>query len=336
MTALSVLAADQERRQATATRDLNFAQRPHLQKVPLAQFGDLVFPVSEVEMSSAIRHHVHEYPHTPGGQLETMGRQVYRVRMTPVFDEGITSYDNINKGVPLYPDILNALHAMFEAEQRAQLVVPCVGSIDAVLTEFSRRQMSAILSGESVSLSFVQSPNGIAGADFSVHAGPRQTRASLAQWNKEMDEFIRKTNGKKTPADIDLIDQITNLANAVFAIADSAELFINQAADKVQALVQLVERADKKISFFKHPEAWRAVEAGKDLWLSAVNLKALFINAEDTALYVVPNLMTLADVSQAIYRDSSHGSELLKGNNIPDPLAIPAGTEIRYNIRGAV
>jgi prophage DNA circulation protein len=281
---------------------------------------------------SSWRHHLHEYPHVSGGQLEKIGRSVARVRLTPVFDEDI-DYDDLNDGIPLYPELLESLNILYNAGGSFLLVVPTIGQMTAMMTSLTRKQSAMVRSGEEVSMEFVQDLTVDASGSRAVQWPTSDVRKRQVTWDDEINAYIKKSNTEKTVPDQNLLDQIAGAVESVLAIVDSAELLGNQVASKIQQASQLVQRADKKLSFLTNPEAWRVVEAGKDLWSSLESLRATVQRSNQARNYVVPKQMALPEVSAAIFAgDAGRGSELLQQNQFEDSLAIPAGTNIRYVI----
>lgn len=286
-----------------------------------ASFGGVVFPIEDVTISSTQRHHIHEYPHTPGGALEKLGRRPYTIRVTPVFDEGIENYGN--EVTPLYPNRLNALQQFYENEVSSSLVIPTLGSIQAFMTSFSRRASHTNRSGERVEMEFVEDQSSRFLVSELVNSN---TAADVAAKSAELIELAEQAGIKS-----DLFDQINEIANFVLGIADTAELYSNYAAGKIQGLALIVQKADATIEAFQNPENWRVLEALKDL---ASSVRGLYDNftAGDLAprVYTTPRQMTIQEVSLAIYGRTDRSFDLLQLNPIEDSLAIPIGRAIRY------
>lgn len=299
-------------------------------KLPKAEFGGFKFPYSSIQVSGGWRHHVHEWPHVNGGGLEKIGRELYRVSITPIFDENV-DYDDENNGTPLYPDVLAALQELFYAGLTHKLVIPSLGVMLAFMSKFSRRTNVALRSGEEVSMEFVQDMTANFRLTGVIPKGSGGVRRRKFLYEDAIDAYIKETNATQTQADIDLLDQITGFADSILAIVDSAELVTNQVAAKLGQLSQLVQRADRSLSFITNPQAWPVVEAGKDFWSSINELAATATRANDVKEYVTPSQMTLPSLSAAVYGgDASRGRDILDMNSIEDALAIPAGTVIRY------
>jgi prophage DNA circulation protein len=297
---------------------------PHFDGLQACSFGGIAFPVEDVAVSGSQRHHVHEYPHTPGGALEKLGRAPYRIRVVPVFDEGIDRYDN--DAMPLYPDRLNALQQFYENEVSANLVIPTLGSIQAFMSAFSRRMSSGLRSGERVEMEFVEDQS----SRFLVQDMIRSDTANdLSLKADALTEAATRAGFFDAVADV--FNKITEIANDVLAIADTAEFYGNYAAGKLATLSTLIQQADARVTYLQSPENWLVLEALKDLGASAKGLYDTVVGENYRPRYFqVPRLMTIQEVSLAIYGRTDMAIDLLQMNAIEDSMAIPQGTQIRW------
>lgn len=285
-----------------------------------AQFGGIHFPVTEITLSSQQRHHLHEYPHTPGSALEKLGRKSYTIRVSPIFDEDIRKYDQIN-GIRLYPDALERLQFLFEEETTAALTIPTLGTIDAFMITFSRRMDAMVRSGEKADMEFVEDQSSV----FLVEQTMRVVQDLPAAVT-----LLQFLPVKVRPEEKTLLEEILAAVNATFALVDSGERFINKIAAKVDMVSQLIQRAEQKIAWLQHPENWRVVEALKELDASARSLVTTAAMENGPRVFVVPTRMTLQQISQSIYKTTERSLDVLRMNDIEDDLRVPAGSKIRY------
>lgn len=299
--------------------------------VQRCRFGVFYFPIRDLSISSSQRHHMHEYPHTPGGQLEKLGRRPYQIRIEPVFDESITLYDRGARGnaMRLYPDVLNNLQKMYEYEVSATLIIPALGGMECFMSSFERKFSAGLLSGEQVHMEFVEDMT----EAFVTANIFRSSNVLLPEQAKDLFDAAKALQdyALAKPEEKDLFTQIGDLADDIFSVIDQGELFANQAAGKLQQFSQIVQRADQKLSMLQNPENWQVTEALKDLWSSGQNLLES-VTKEDSAprFYTVPRTMTIQDAAQAIYGTTEKSFDLLQLNTIEDTLAIPAGKQLRY------
>src|SRR5262249_28189814 len=123
---------------------------PVFDQLQRASFDGVPFPVESVDVTSDLRHHVHEYPHTAGGDPEKLGRSLYRIQMLGNFQATFRAYPK------LWPEALTKLRKTFEAEKTADLVIPTIGTIKAFITKWRQRSTAKIRSGEKVEIEFLE------------------------------------------------------------------------------------------------------------------------------------------------------------------------------------
>lgn len=286
-----------------------------------AQFGGIFFPVEEVSLIGTQRHHIHEFPHTPGGALEKLGRRPYIIRIVPVFDEGITSYAKDN-GLPLYPDGLERLRLLYEQETTSSLTLPTLGTIQAFMTNFSQRMVASLRSGERCEFEFVedQSTRFLLGDLVQVSTAGIQDQAKTLL-DLSQDAGIRDS----------LLDKIQAAAGKVQALLGTADFYATLFEAKVLALVDRCSQADRLVTAFKDPLNYKVLEALKELWASSIALgKNIAGKASKVAEYVTPKLMTIQDVSAAVYGTTDKSFDILQINAVDDAFAIPAGVTLKY------
>lgn len=127
------------------------AARPTaLGRLPGASFAGFRFPIRELHVRGSLRHHLHEYPHSPGAALEGLGRRLYEFRMTAPFHETFRSYPK------LYPETLASLRTIFDGGLAWDLVVPWIGTIQARCIEWTQHLVAKVQSGEDVELVFLE------------------------------------------------------------------------------------------------------------------------------------------------------------------------------------
>jgi prophage DNA circulation protein len=295
---------------------LTFPDPTALQRLPRASWNGIEFPVKKVQLKGSLRHHVHEYPHAPGGAFENLGRKLYEVSMTASFMENFAQYP------ALYPDRLDRMRDSFETGAVGDLVVPQVGTIKARCINWSQTLEDKIQSGEMVELSFLEDQSQL----FLIDALVRQGISSFGSTVDRYDIEVAASGVNLT-----IFDSIRDAANSVLAFADQAQAFGNLLEAKILGLQALIDEADADVDFLQHPENWNLWTAMRDLWAANEKLlDDLFSKNEPVATFIVPMTMTIADVSSAIYGDSTHSVELLQLNPVDDAFAVPAGFRMRY------
>lgn len=290
------------------------------------------FPVKRVSVKGSLRHHVHEYPHAPGGAFENLGRKLYEVHMTCPFMETFELYPD------LWPDGLDQLRDLFETGSVIKVTIPSIGTIDARCVNWTQTMEAKIQSGEEVELEFVEDQSQL----FLIDALIRENRGAIGSafddYITSLDEAVALSlaNGPDANTFISgstksVFDLIRDAANTVFAMVDQIEAFGNLIESKILGLQAIIDEADADLEFLKHPENWRLWTAMRDLWMSSQKLLDDILDKRSPiATFTVPMTMSVADVSSAIYGDNTHAVDLLQINNIDDAFAVPAGFSVRY------
>lgn len=293
---------------------------PAFARLQPASFGGITYPVSSVEVQGGIRDHIHEYPHSPGGAPEKLGRKLYTIRMEADFHATFTKYPN------LWPQALGKLRKMFEDQATDDLVIPTVGTIKAYARTWSQHMTNTVASGEKAVFEFVED-----------QTDAFLTAALLEQDAKVLNRVTVNFNAAKALADFagdktteSLFDQFSDAANSVFALGDQLDVLGNLLGAKLLALTALMSQADNLV-FMQDPANYPLIKATRDLWSLAQDA-ADNLQAKQGGLlnYRVPGPMSMSAVSTAIYGDASHTVELMQLNVVEDLFAIPAGTNLNY------
>lgn len=285
------------------------------------QFGGIYFPVEEVSLIGTQRHHIHEFPHTPGGALEKLGRRPYIIRIVPVFDDGITTYTKDN-GLPLYPDGLERLRLLYEEETTSSLTLPTLGTIQAFMTNFSQRMVASLRSGERCEFEFVEDQS----SRFLLEDLVVVSTAGIQDQAKTLLDLSADAGMTDS-----ILDKIQAAAGKVQALLGQADFYATLFEAKVLALVDLCAQADRIVSGFQDPLNHNVLEALKELWASSISLSENIAGkTSKISKYVTPKLMTIQDVSSAVYGTTTQSFDILQLNDVEDAFAIPAGVTMKY------
>lgn len=283
------------------------------QQLPRASFNGAEFPVKSVKVHGGLRHHTHEYPHTPGGDPEKLGRKLYEIEMVAVFSTQFRAYPG------LWPSRLALLRSMFEAGETGPLVIPTIGKVEAFATDWEQGMTSHVLTGEEATFKFMEDQSSAFLADKLISVKV-----------ETLDVLATNVNVKFADAGIpqSFADQILGLVNSVIALKDTTDVFL---ASQLANLARLCDDFNQQIEEFNDPMNFAALQALKEIWSAAQSVAQ---NVTGTQLsfgyYTVPRLMTATAVAMAIWGDSSRTWDVLEINPIQDAFAIPPGTVIKY------
>lgn len=291
----------------------------HFDTVLPAEFAGIKFPVDRVEVVGGLRDHIHEYPHQDGGSPELLGRRLYVIRMHAPFDETIKQYPGN------YPEGLSALRGLFEKGTRAPLTIPTLGTITAYCRNWPQTWTAQVRSGEVAEFEFVEQPSDL---EFTIRVNLDGLGDLMAELSDSLSDFYSPTD----PIDR-LFADIEEAVDTVLIARDQAELASLQMEQRILKLESLVSEADRTLKVLQNPNSWRVLEALKNLWASALDLaEDAHVTGLTIQTYVVPRMMTAADISRALYKEATRAVEILQLNDsvIEDAFAIPASTKIRY------
>ncbi len=299
---------------------------PVFDDFPAAAFGGIKIPISRISMRGGIRKHTHEFPHSPGGEQEKLGRKLYTVRMTAHFHD-LPGTDFAARFPNCYPGSLLELRRMFEAQATDDLVIPSVGTIKAFALDWEQvADFGNATSGEEVSLEFEEDQEAafLTGTMFEFGADALSSRAATLSAKAALADYF----GQPKPS---IFDQINDAVTAAQGVIDQGDAYARLAAGKLEYVASLCALADRDVQAVQHPKNFVLLDALKDVWASASALsRTLSGQTDQIATFTVPRKMAIGAVSTAIYDDASHAVDLLNLNPIEDAFAIPAGTSIRY------
>ncbi len=306
-------------------------------------FGGIPIAWDRIEIRSSLRKHVHEYRHTPGGQIEKQGRTLYTITVSGIFDTEIEP-PAYNDGIVNYPDALIAARMKYENETTDDLVIPTVGTIKACITEWTQTADVRVRSGERVTLVFLEDqadrflPDGI--AETLTSSSLKSTAETLIEsiTNPAPDAPVNddglaiKPELEGIPGTNGFFSQLNNAINSVLAIRDTGDMYSNLVAGKIEGIALLCREMDRTWAGFEDPRNWPILQALKNVWWAAEQLAGNVRDSVESPIktYRVPHRMTITEVSTAVYGRTDFGFDILGLNVVEDAFDIRAGTALRY------
>ncbi len=285
-------------------------------------FAGNEFPAERIVLFATGRQHVHEFPHQASGAPEKLGRGIWHLQVRGNFSsQKFASYGN-----GLYPERLNLLRGLYETQTTATFVHPTVGEFQAFIIGWRQEyEPGKIRSGEKVDIEFLEDQR----SDFlaqNVPAGDVVT----AQAN--FDAITAKVKGQVLPPfsapTLSLFDSLRAAVNAVSALGNTVTLYSQLYLAKIQETVSLCQQIDDAF-MSRGPEVCEIIDALHDLQYQAQQLSSQAFQLR-VSQKTLPSTMSITDVAQWLYKDTSRASDLLSLNVILDPTAIPAATVIKY------
>ncbi len=283
--------------------------------LPNAGFLGLEFPVESMRIKGGLRDHVHEYPHSPGGAPEKLGRKLYEIEVVSNFQTTFRAWPG------LWPDRLADLRKAFEEEKTGPLVLPTIGTIQAYCFEWDQEMAARILSGEKATFKFREDQTSAFLVENFLFRPVQSMEAVGARFAAEA--------AKQDPK-IGVFDQITNAVNSGLAIVDTADAYFGLIEAKVLAVVQLCREADQRVELFQNPINHAMLEALKELWASATTLhENILQKSGPLTSYTVPVTMAVTQISTILYGSTDRTMEILQLNPIENAFEVPGGMRLR-------
>lgn len=286
--------------------------------LPRAAFGGVEFPYTRFSVRGSARLVTHVYLRRPGGEIEKLARNLYEISFECPFHEVFKKYPG------LWPTRLATLRGMWEQLLTKPLVIPTVGTIDAVAATWDQEFMARIKSGENVRVSYLED----ASKDFLVDSLVIAAPSTLAGLMKQLD-----TGAFDSGLSLGIFDTLRNAINSVTAIADTAELYASGLDAKIQSVLDAVDRLDRRVTALQTPGNWPLMDTLHEIGGTAVGLKNdLLGQSVPIDTFTTPVTMSVSQISQRIYGVTSRASQIMKLNSFNNPLAVKANTQVRHYI----
>jgi prophage DNA circulation protein len=287
-------------------------------------FAGIGFSALRWSVKCGIRSHAHEYPGSPGGQIEKLGRRLIQTTVDAVFSANDPARDGVVE--PHFPGKWNELVLLFEKGETGPLVIPTLGTIEtAICLDWDHEVDPARMrDGIRAKLFFTEDSE----EELSVSDVIQATASSLAN---KLELLLEEIAPLEEP-EPDLFESIEGLCNEVQGVLDQAELANDQLGAKIEGVTGKMQQLDESISELGDPENWAVTRALHDMGATLVAYGQAVAQAfSPPTTYVTPKLMSVTEVSIALYGDTSAAMELLKANRdvINDAFAIPEGTTLK-------
>ena len=303
-----------------ADDEIVFEADSPLQRLQPLSFAGIQWPWARIVITGGIRHHVHEFPHRPGGETEKMGRSLYKLQIQSDFHD-LPDSVMARQYPDLYPQQLAKLIRLWEKQTTDDLVVPGKGKIRAFCTNWVETLDARIDSGEALSLDFAEDDERSV-----VTNTPSYSSGALAQRSDSM-LVLADENGFR----YSLFQQINDVITDILAIQGTADMYSRVAQAKLLSVIELCSIACDTLDVMQDPLNFKMLDAVKDVWLAAQNMNEDLTNRRSPILkFVLPSQMNTSQISRAIFGDGEHVQDIVNLNVIEDSFAVPAGTVIQY------
>lgn len=292
---------------------------PYLDRARRASFQGIDIPYTRIGIRSVQRAALHKYPYVDLADIEKLGRDPYMFRLVVQFDENLEDFYPGN-----FPGDLTKLRKLFEKSTEDTLVLPLQGTTKAYFLEFECDIETRTRSGAVCSFGFLETRDqSITYSDLTSGASFDQVAAA----HSAVLAYVASLSAKVS-VDASLLDKLQAGINDLLAAEAKGELYTQLAQAKLRAITNTINQIDDAIT---SPVGWPLIDSLRDLWSATSNLVNDASLQSSISTWKVPRLMSIQQVSNALYKDTSHTIELLKLNDdLGDAAQIAAGTKIFY------
>lgn len=296
---------------------------PAAKGMPRTKFGNIEFPGEVHRLLLVGRHFVHEYPHTPGGAPEKLGRGLWRCTVRANFQATFPGYPD------LYPNSMNTMQGYAALQATLPFTHPSAGTWPAFIVRWEQEKRGSLRSGEKVEIEFLEDQaSSFALADVAVRADDTSVATTWAQVQQEIAAI--RAQLQLSNSDVTVLQAIDSAVNSVLAYRDTVDKWNNRYAAAVDHLLSLAGQLDRAASM-QDPRAWPVVAALRQMQGAAVRIKRdLQAQRQTLSKYVVPATMPISQVAVNLFGDASKQSDLLALNVVADPVFVRAGTSLVY------
>lgn len=286
--------------------------------LPLVVYGVQV-PCRRVKVKGGMRDHEHIYPHSPGAGVELLGRDLYKIEITPIFDANLLP----QKYRGLWPAGLKKIREQMEAGVRGEISIPTVGKIRAYAKSWDQEfDATRCLSGEEVTWNFTEDSENLRLASDTIDIG-KGLKPAVDVYKTAIAGIPKKSTN--------LWDLVARALDQVLAYRDQYELYASLLEAKLLAILSMIAEIDNAADELKNPANWALLEALMRVWAQT---RAFYNDQKQLGLvthwYTTKRVMSSMQLAVILFDDASKSTELLQMNGFADPFEIPAGTKIKY------
>ena len=283
-------------------------------------FKTVEFPTTQIKISSGRKLVKHVYPYRDGQEIVDLGRTALTVNVSAIFVNEpflVQAFGN-----DLYPGRYEALVAAINEGTSGELVHPLFGSLNAACESYNDTTQATEINTVRLELTFVEDNLMVSMPTVGTSEIDAAKASALA-----LDKFAA-SQGIKLGAETGI-----TFSGVMDQFAD-ALLAPGKSRDEIQAELEL---AQSYLETLLHamPGLDDPINAA-----AAADLAALLSSLKDAATeylagiaplvtYVTRTQTTTADIAVERYRDPNRATEIERLNNVPDPLDVAPGTELK-------
>lgn len=292
---------------------------------PRASFFGVEFPYTDRSIHCSLRHHTHEYPHSPGGDDEDLGRRLYEFGFTCDFDTAF------NEAYPrLYPEALLELVEVFNQGIVGRLVVPGFGTFLARCVDWDLRKMSRITSGEKVNFKFIEIfDNNFVEQDFATTA-PLAIPQFMTVLREQVTQLEAAPLGALPANARPKLQDLSTLETTTSQLAAATNGDVGLVTQRARAVLTACQQYDA-LTFLRYARAYPAMDALHELFKATLGIyKDALRRGRRIDVFVNDEARSVPQIATKIYGSTKNTIELMRLNTFADALLVPSGTQVRY------
>lgn len=286
-----------------------------ISQLQIASHGGIQFPYTDCRVSIQARHHAHVYIHTSGGELEKMGLALRKFSFTiPAHDTLQPPFRNF------YSQTLPKLWALWSSLATAPLIVPSIGTVQAMATDATRR-IGPLTSGEPVEVQLLEDSK-------TMETLAAVFRPSVSGLATQVRTVVRSAPPEVPTS---LLDRLTAAVSQALSYAAQGDVMARQWSATIGHVATLCETIYRTPALAL-PIHVAMLDALLELHFTAIQLRQDATRRGRAVLTWptrTPSRLSVVQIAAWIYGRTDRATELLALNEW-DPLNVPQGSIVRY------
>lgn len=284
------------------------------------RFKGVPFPATQVKNTSGRKLVKHVYPYRDGQEVVDLGRTALTINVSAIFVNEPFLVQAF--GEDLYPGRYEALLAAINTGESGELRHPMFGTINAACESYNDTTQATEINTVRLELTFVEDNFQLSMP--TVGTSPIESAAAAAV---AMDKFALSED-IKLPSEVgttfsETVAQFTDALLTPGKSQDEVQAELELAMMNIEMLMGALPQLDDPINAEAAAELAALMSALKDAATEYLAGQAPLVT------YVTRTQTTTTDIAVEKYMDPGRALEIERLNNVPDPLDLAPGTELK-------
>lgn len=290
----------------------------------------MFFPIEgEVSEKGGNRLVPHKRPYRKGAKISGTGLEPRQWTFTATFNNTVVE-KGLDNGLPLYPDVLNAIIASFEEQETGTLTLPTTGDVRACAWEYTRVESMEKRGEGALQLHFIEDNEEDAATVSFQQPSVRGTVEALA----DQTTFSAQSVGALDRDTVQMKAKSTDIVGLLLAPGRALSDLQTQVTASRRALQRI---RDNQEVFARQTGSPHDEPRGSAFWRNLIRLQDLQAKSADEKMSSRPRIRTfvvdveLTSLFEIAARLKQDAGELLDLNSerLPDPFFLERGDVIR-------